>query len=316
MTALITGITGQDGIILGELLVARGVHVIGTTRGAVTHARERMGSRARGVEIRQLDLGDAAAIRHTIATVQPTHIYHLAAPAAPMSAWEHPVSATDALCAVPARLLEAIVAHAPTARAVFAGSAQVFDVDSAPPQNEETRIAPRSPYGCGKAFSQQLVASFREKKRLHVSTAILFNHESGLRTDEYVTGKICHAVARIAHGDATATPLRLGALDTLRDWGHARDFMDAMIRMAHADEPDDYVIGTGVGRTVADFCEMAFTRRGLDWREHVVSDATFIRTGDARLTADASKAERQLGWRAETPLEVAIDEMLAAVTSP
>jgi GDPmannose 4,6-dehydratase len=226
------------------------------------------------------------------------------------------VAATDALCAVPARLLEAIVAESPSTRAVFAGSAQVFAVEAAPPQNEHTPIAPRSPYGAGKAFSQHLVASFREKKRLHVSTAILFNHESGLRTDAYVTGKICHAVSRIASGDTAASPVRLGALDTLRDWGHARDHMDAMIRMANADVPDDYVIGTGIGRTVADFCALAFGRRDLDWREHVVSDASFVRTGDARLIADATKARTQLGWTAVTPLETAIDEMLEAGVAP
>lgn len=310
---LITGVTGQDGVLLAEQLIARGDRVIGTTRGDPLEARSRLSTASAAVQLRELDLREPRSIDALIADTLPEQIYHLAAPAQPNLAWKSPADATDGLCTVPARLLESMLRHVPSARLVYAGSCQVFGPDSKAPQNESTPFVPRTPYGAGKAYGALLVASFRDGRGLHASTALLFNHESARRQAEYVTTKICRAAVRIAAGDRTATPLTLGATSVIRDWGHARDHMDALVRMADAATPDDYVIGTGVGRTVADFCAAAFTRVGLDWKEHVVHDPGLSRAGDVpALVADPRRAAERLGWQATTPFESLLDEMLEA----
>jgi len=313
---LITGVAGQDGVFLAEQLLARGDTVIGTTRGDPLEATSRLSAAASGVQLRELDLRDARAIDALIKEIAPDQVYHLAAPAVSQLAWKSPADATDALCTVPARLLETITRHVPDSHVVFAGSCQVFGPDSVAPQNEATPFTPLTPYGAGKAYAAMLAAAFRDGRGLHASTAVLFNHESARRGTEYVTMKICRAAVRIAAGDRTATPLLLGALDVIRDWGHARDYMSALILMADAAEPGDYVIGTGVGRTVARFCEAAFTRVGLDWRVHVTIDATLSRTGDvSALVADARRAHDRLGWAPTTSFEALLDEMLDAARS-
>jgi GDPmannose 4,6-dehydratase len=310
---LITGVSGQDGVLLAEQLIARGDTVVGTTRGDPLEARSRLSSATSGVQLRELDLRDARSIDALVADTTPEQIYHLAAPAAPYLAWKAPADATDGLCTVPARLLEAMIRHVPTAHLVFAGSCQVFGPESKAPQNESTPFTPRTPYGAGKAFGAMLVSAFRDGRGLHASTALLFNHESARRQADYVTTKICRAAVRIAAGDRTATPMTLGALNVIRDWGHARDHMDALVRMADAATPDDYVIGTGVGRTVQDFCAAAFARVGLDWKEHVTHDPGLSRSGDVpALVADPTRAAAQLGWRASTPFESLLDELLDA----
>jgi GDPmannose 4,6-dehydratase len=310
---LITGIAGQDGVLLAEQLLARGHVVIGTTRGDPLEARAKLSAATSAVQLRELDLRDSRQVDSLIADLIPDQIYHLAAPSLPNLAWQSPAEATDALCTVPARLLEAVQRRVPHAHVVFAGSCQVFGPDSIAPQHEGTPFTSRTPYGAGKAFGSLLAASFRDGRGLHASTAVLFNHESARRPGDYVTAKICRAAVRIASGDRAATPLRLGALDVVRDWGHARDYMDALILMADAAQADDYVIGTGVGRTVAQFCEAAFARVDLDWTVHVVHDPTLSRAGDVpALVADPRKAEARLGWRATTSFEALLDEMLDA----
>ncbi len=310
---LITGIAGQDGVLLAEQLIARGDRVVGTTRGDPLEARSRLSTASASVQLRELDLRDARAIDALIEDIAPEQIFHLAAPAAPYLAWKAPAEASDGLCTVPARLLEAMIRHVPTAHLVFAGSCQVFGPDSKAPQNELTPFTPRTPYGAGKAYGAMLVTAFRDGRGLHASTALLFNHESARRQADYVTTKICRAAVRIAAGDRTATPMTLGSLDVIRDWGHARDHMDALVRMADAETPDDYVIGTGVGRTVQDFCAAAFARVGLDWQQHVTHDPGLSRSGDApALVADPRRASERLGWHATTPFEVLLDELLDA----
>lgn len=310
---LITGIAGQDGVLLAEQLLARGDVVIGTTRGDPLEARAKLSAATSAVQLRELDLRDSRLVDSLIGELMPEQIYHLAAPSLPNLAWQSPAEATDALCTVPARLLEAVQRRVPQAHLVFAGSCQVFGPDSVAPQHEATPFTSRTPYGAGKAFGSLLVASFRDGRGLHASTALLFNHESARRPGDYVTAKICRAAVRIAAGDRAASPLRLGALDVVRDWGHARDYMDALILMANAPHADDYVIGTGVGRTVAQFCEAAFARVDLDWKEHVVHDPTLSRAGDVpALVADPRKAEARLGWRATTTFDALLDEMLDA----
>lgn len=313
---LITGVTGQDGVLLAELLLARGDTVVGTTRGDPLDARSRLSPGSAMVQLRELDLRNTRAIDALIEETRPEQIYHLAAPAQPNLAWQSPADATDGLCTAPARLLEAVMRHVPNARFVFAGSCQVFGPDSMPPQDERTPFTPRTPYGAGKAFGALLIASFRDGRGLHASTALLFNHESARRQADYVTTKICRAAIRIAGGDRTATPLTLGAIDVIRDWGHAADYMDALIRMADAPTPDDYVIGTGVGRTVAEFCAAAFEQVGLDWRDHVTFDAALSRAGDVpALIANPARAAAQLGWMATTPFPVLLGELLGAARS-
>jgi GDPmannose 4,6-dehydratase len=315
-TSLITGITGQDGTLLAEQLLARGDTVIGTTRGDVTHARTLISDAAQGVSLRTLDLTSTASVDALFAEVQPSRIFHLAAPAAPMMAWQAPAAATDSLCTATARLIEAMLRCAPASRLVVAGSSQVFGPDSPAPQSERTPFQPLTPYGAGKAFSAHLVAAFRHGRGLHASTAILFNHESARRQSDYVTVKICRAAVRIAAGDLTASPLRLGSMDVVRDWGYGRDHMDALVRMADADVAGDYVIGTGVGRSVGEFCEAAFSRVGLDWREHVISDPSFVRAGDVPvMLADPRLAKERLGWSASTPFTTTLDELLSAATA-
>ena len=320
---LITGVSGQDGVLLAEQLLARGDTVVGTTRGDPMEARTKLSAESQALHLRELDLRDTHAVDSLIEEILPDQVYHLAAPAMPNLSWKLPVEATDALCTAPARLLEAAMRHVPHAHLVFAGSCQVFGPDSHAPQNEQTPFAPRTPYGAGKAFGAMLVASFREGRSVHASTALLFNHESARRQSDYVTTKICRAAVRIAGGDRTATPLTLGVLDVVRDWGHARDHVDAMVRMADAATPDDYVIGTGVGRTVAEFCEATFARLGLDWQAHVVVDANLARAGDVpALVADPRRAAAQLGWSPTTSFEALLDELLdaarvaLAVTAP
>ena len=313
---LITGVSGQDGVLLAEQLLARGDVVTGTTRHDPLESRSRLSGASSGVQLRELDLRDARAIDALLADVMPDEIYHLAAPAAPNLAWQAPADATDALCTAPARLIEAMLRRVPSSRLVFAGSCQVFGPDSVAPQNESTPFSPRTPYGAGKAFGAMLIASFREGRGLHASTALLFNHESARRQVDYVTTRICRAAVRIAAGDAAATPLTLGALDVIRDWGHARDHVDALVRMAAAEMPADYVIGTGVGRSVSDFCAAAFARVGLDWRAHVVHDPSLTRSGDVpALVADPARAAAALGWVANTPFDDMLDELLDAARS-
>jgi GDPmannose 4,6-dehydratase len=189
----------------------------------------------------------------------------------------------------------------------------VFGPDSIAPQHERTPRFPLSPYGAAKAYALQLVGAFRGGRGLHASAAILFNHESARRQSDYVTVKICRAAIRIAEGREPYEPLRLGALDVVRDWGHARDYMRALMLMAGAPKANDYVIGTGVGRTVAQLCDVVFSRMGLRWEEHVVRDQQLARFGDvAAIVADPTRIRSELGWTPAITFEELIDEMLDA----
>jgi GDPmannose 4,6-dehydratase len=296
--ALITGIGGQDGSYLAEQLLEDGHEVVGTVLGSPDDyaALEGIRDRIRFVE------ADAA---RAVAEVEPDELYHLAAVSFVPAWWEDPVGLTRAETGAVVELLEALRGR-PVTRAFFTSSAEIYAAADEEPQSETTRSAPVSPYGAAKAFALHAVQAFRRRYGLHASAGILFNHESPRRAEHFVTRKITRAAAAISLG--LEDHVELGNLDARRDWGFAGDYTRAMQLIVRAEEPDDYVIATGVARTVRQFAEAAFDAVGLDWREHVRYDDALVRgSTEARdLVGDASKARERLGWAPE----VAFDELV------
>jgi GDPmannose 4,6-dehydratase len=274
LRAIVTGAAGQDGSYLVELLREKGYDVVGIERGDV-------------------DLHDAGAVITLLRDVAPREIYNLASPSFVPQSWEEPEDVARTTLVVTA-LLEAIRDVDPAIRLLQASSAAVFGTPVETPQRETTPYRPRSPYGAAKAYADFLVASYRERYGLHASCAILFNHESPRRPPTFLPSKIAHGVARIADGNERE--LVLGDLDGQRDWGWAADYVRAMWLMLQQESPDDYVIATGELHTVRDLVELAFAHVGLDWREHVRVDQSLVRSDDAPLLGDASKARERLGW--------------------
>jgi GDPmannose 4,6-dehydratase len=274
--ALVTGSKGQDGTYLTRLLEERGYEVVGVDRGDV-------------------ELTDADAVRALLARVRPTELYNLASPSFVPESWQQPGEAARTGCVAVAVLLDAVLAVDPAIRVLQASSAEVFDPAETSPQDETTPYRPRSPYGAAKAFADFLVASYRERRGLHASSAILFNHESPLRPASFLPAKVAHGVRAIAAGRERELPL--GNLQARRDWGYAPDYVDAMWRMLRQDEPGDYVIATGEAHSVEELVAAAFAHAGLDWREHVRVDESLVRPDDTLIVGDASKARRVLGWR-------------------
>lgn len=294
-SALITGITGQDGSYLAELLLAKGYRVVGMVRapfGAdhprIAHLRER-------VELVPGDLADLASLVDAIRAAAPDEVYNLAGQSLVHTSWPQ-TELTGQVTALGAmRLLEAVRTVDPTIRVYQAGSSEMFGKPVESPQSETTPFRPRSPYGMAKLFGHFAALNYREGHGMHVVSGILFNHESPRRGLEFVTRKITDAVARIRLG--LERELRLGNLEARRDWGFAGDYVEAIHRMLQGDEARDYVIGTGETHSVGEFCEIAFSHVGLDWREHVVTDPAFFRPPEAQqLVADATRARTELGW--------------------
>jgi GDPmannose 4,6-dehydratase len=304
-TALVTGVTGQDGRYLAELLLAKGYRVTGTARHAPAEPLPP------GIEVRLVDSRDVGAMSGLLSELQPAEVYHLAAESSVARSWDHPAGAERAAEAGAAGLLGAVEQRAPRARVVLAGSSEVFGAATESPQNEATPVRPATPYGRGKAAALAAGREARSRRGLHVGTAILYNHESPRRPPSFVSRKVTMAVAAIAGG--RARELRLGNLESVRDWGFAGDYVEAMWEMLQADTPDDYVIGTGIARTVRELCETAFATVDLDYRDHVVSDAALFRPVDpAALVADASHARARLRWAPRTPFAEMIREMVDA----
>ncbi len=307
--ALVTGVTGQDGSYLAEQLLARGYRVVGTSRHGDLASAWRIAHLDR-LELVALDLLDAESVRALIAQLHPAEVYHLAAASRVDTSWERPIEALHANAGSTVNLMEALRREAPSARLVVASSCEIFGRPERWPQSEETPLAPASPYGVSKAAAYWLVANYRESHGLHAASAILYNHESPRRGEEFVTRKISLAAARIACGQATR--LVLGNLEGRRDWGFAGDYVDALWRMAQRDVPRDYVIGTGQSHSVRDFCERAFAAVGLDYRAHVDADASLFRPADsASLVADARAARAELGWRPTMSFQALVDLMVA-----
>ncbi len=294
-SALITGITGQDGSYLAELLLAKGYRVVGVVRRSSTTPYERIAHLVDRIELASADLLDQTSLTDVVEATRPDEIYNLAAQSFVQTSWQQPVLTGEFTALGVTRMLEAMRKAAPRARLYQASSSEQFGKVVETPQRESTPFYPRSPYGVAKVYGHWITVNYRESFNLFAVSGILFNHESPRRGLEFVTRKISDAVARIKMG--LQRELRLGNLDARRDWGFAGDYVDAMWRMLQQDTPDDFVIGTGATFSVRDFCQAAFETVGLDYREFVVQDEKFFRPAEVDLlVADPSKAKTQLGW--------------------
>ncbi|MEW5916057.1 MAG: GDP-mannose 4,6-dehydratase [Gemmatimonadota bacterium] len=313
-TALITGVSGQDGSYLAELLLEKGYRVVGTSRrGADAAGSENLRLIGDRLTIIAADPGEPDWATRTLAQLPaaPEEIYHLAAQSIVPRAWEDPVGTANVVALGTLRLLEGVRRKAQGAKVLVAGSSAMFGDPAETPQRESTPFRPLDPYGAAKVFAHTMAGQYRHAHGLYVVGAILFNHESPRRGAEFVTRKITQAVARIVQRDSG--PLTLGSLDARRDWGFAGDYVDAMWRALQRDAPRDYVIGTGVTHSVRDFCERAFAAAALDYRAHVKVDERFLRPSDDRvLVADASRARDELGWTPHVSFDQIVTMMLEA----
>ncbi|MGH7529941.1 MAG: GDP-mannose 4,6-dehydratase [Gemmatimonadales bacterium] len=310
-TAVITGVTGQDGSYLAELLLEKGYDVIGVVRRTSHDSYERIGHLLERVHIVAADLLDQHSLTTVIRDARPDEVYNLAAQSFVPTSWSQPVLTGEFTALGVTRLLEAIRLAHPTARFYQASSSEMFGKAVETPQRETTPFYPRSPYGVAKVYGHWITVNYRESYGMYAVSGILFNHESPRRGLEFVTRKVSDAVARIKLGKASA--LRLGNLDAQRDWGFAGDYVDAMWRMLQQPEPRDYVVGTGVGHTVRDLCQVAFDHVGLDWRRSVQADPQFVRPAEVDiLRADAAKVRRELGWVPQVSFEELVRMMVDA----
>jgi len=294
--ALITGITGQDGSYLAELLLEKGYEVFGVVRRTSHDSFERIDHLADRVTILPADLLDQHSLTVAIQGVRPDEVYNLAAQSYVPTSWSQPVLTGEFTALGVTRILEAIRLAHPRARFYQASSSEMFGKVTETPQRETTPFYPRSPYGVAKVYGHWITVNYRESYGLYAVSGILFNHESPRRGLEFVSRKVTDGVARIKLG--LASELRLGNLDARRDWGFAGDYVDAMWRMLQQPEPADYVIGTGLSHSVQELVEAAFGHAGLDWRAYVKTDPAFMRPAEVDvLLADPTRAREELGWR-------------------
>jgi GDPmannose 4,6-dehydratase len=311
--ALITGITGQDGSYLAELLVERGYQVHGVVRRVALedpeHRLSRLGGVRKHIVLHAASLESYASLHGVIEQVHPDECYHLAAQSFVSYSFDDEFSTLNTNINGTHFLLAALKSRAPQCRFYFAGSSEMFGMAEEAPQTERTRFHPRSSYGISKVAGFHLTRNYREAYGMHASNGILFNHESPRRGFEFVTRKITSGVAQILAG--RSTELRLGNLDALRDWGHAREYVEAMWLMLQRPEPDDYVVATGECHSVREFAELAFRHAGLDYREYVRADPVLFRPAEVNLLqGDASKAKAALGWRHRIGFEELVREMV------
>jgi GDPmannose 4,6-dehydratase len=310
-TALITGITGQDGSYLAELLLAQGYRVVGMTRRTSTDVHERIRHLVDEIEFVSGDLLDQSSITQIVRDVKPDEVYNLAAQSFVPTSFTQPVLTGEFTALGVTRVLEAIRAVEPGIRFYQASSSEMFGKVQAVPQNEDTPFYPRSPYGVAKLYGHWITVNYRESYDLYAVSGILFNHESPRRGKEFVTRKISDGVARIKLG--IAKELRLGNLDAQRDWGFAGDYVRAMWLMLQQQKPDDYVISTGRTHEVREFVRLAFATVGLDYEKYVVVDPRFYRPAEVDLLiGDPAKAKRDLGWEPEVSFERLVEQMVLA----
>jgi GDPmannose 4,6-dehydratase len=294
-TALITGVTGQDGSYLAELLLPKGYRVVGVVRRTSHDSYERIQHLVGRMEIVPADLLDQHSLQAVVQRAEPDEVYNLAAQSFVPTSWNQPVLTGEFTALGVTRLLDAIRLARPSARFYQASSSEMFGKVRETPQRETTAFHPRSPYGVAKVYGHHITVNYRESYGLFAVSGILFNHESPRRGLEFVTRRITDGVARIKLG--LARELRLGNLDAKRDWGFAGDYVDAMWRMLQQPAPEDFVVGTGIQHSVRDCCEIAFGHVGLDWKAYVVHDPAQERPAEVdTLLADPSKARARLGW--------------------
>jgi GDPmannose 4,6-dehydratase len=293
--ALITGVTGQDGSYLAELLLAKGYEVVGVVRRTSHHSYERIEHLLERIEVVAADLLDQHSLTVVLQDTRPDEVYNLAAQSYVPTSWTQPVLTGEFTALGVTRILEAIRLVHPSAKFYQASSSEMFGRVTETPQRETTTFYPRSPYGVAKVYGHWITVNYRESYNLYAVSGILFNHESPRRGIEFVTRKVSDGVARIKLG--LVRELRLGNLDARRDWGFAGDYVDAMWRMLQQPEPCDYVVGTGETHSVRELVEAAFGHVGLDWRKYVSTDPKYIRPAEVDLLqADPSKARKELGW--------------------
>jgi GDPmannose 4,6-dehydratase len=310
-TALITGITGQDGSYLAELLLAKGYRVVGVVRRSSTTPYERIAHLVDKIELASADLLDQTSLTDVMDACKPDEIYNLAAQSFVAASWTQPVLTGEFTAIGVTRMLEAMKKAAPRARFYQASSSEMFGKVFESPQTESTPFYPRSPYGVAKVYGHWITVNYRESFNLYAVSGILFNHESPRRGLEFVTRKVTDAAARIKLG--RAKEVRLGNLESRRDWGFAGDYVDAMWRMLQQDEPGDYVIGTGETYSVRDLCQLAFAHVGLDYNDHVVQDKSFFRPAEVDLLISGpSRAKKVLGWEPRVTFKQLVEMMVDA----
>ena len=314
-TAFVTGVTGQDGAYLAQLLLNKGYTVIGLMRRSASS--DVIGERMRWlgildqVQLVDGNLTDLSSLIRILQDHKPTEIYNLAAQSFVAASWQQPLLTGNVTALGAGNMLEAVRIAAPHARFYQASSSEMFGLIQEPMQSERTPFYPRSPYGVAKLYAHWMTVNYRESFGLHASSGILFNHESPLRGIEFVTRKVTDGVARIKLG--LTDHLLLGNLDAKRDWGHARDYVQAMYLMLQQDKADDYVIATGITTSIRDLCQLAFGHVGLNYQDHVRTDPRFMRPAEVDvLLGDAGKARQRLGWTAVTPLADMVSEMVDA----
>lgn len=309
--ALITGITGQDGSYLAELLLDEGYEVIGVMRRSSTVNIERISHIQDRLTLVSGDLMDEVSLINVLRDYRPQEVYNLAAQSFVQASWSQPVLTGETTALGVTRMLDAIRIVDSDIRFYQASSSEMFGRVRTVPQSENTSFYPRSPYGVAKVYGHWITVNYRESYNLHASSGILFNHESPRRGLEFVTRKVTNGAARIAAG--LKSELRLGNLESQRDWGYAGDYVRAMWLMLQRETPDDYVIATGETHSVRELCEVAFTQVGLNYEDHVVIDAAFIRPAEVDLlVGNAAKADRELDWRCEVDFYALVEMMVAA----
>ena len=309
--ALITGITGQDGSYLAELLLSEGYDVYGVVRRASTENYERIEHLRGQITLLQADLLDQSSLVQAIRESNPSELYNLAAQSFVPTSWAQPVLTAEFTAIGVTKVLEAMRAVNPEIRFYQASSSEMYGKVLEVPQSEDTPFYPRSPYGVAKVYGHYITVNYRESYNLHASSGILFNHESPRRGREFVTRKVTDGVSRIKLG--LATELRMGNLDSQRDWGFAGDYVKAMWLMLQQDTPDDFVVATGETHTVKELVQLAFDRVGLDWEKYVVIDPRFIRPAEVDLLiGEPAKAKNVLGWVPQTSFQTLVNMMVDA----
>jgi GDPmannose 4,6-dehydratase len=310
-SALITGITGQDGSYLAELLLEKGYEVHGLVRRLSTPNITRIEHISDRINLVEGDLTDQSSLNNAMLEVKPDEVYNLAAQSFVGTSWNQPVLTGDVTGMGAVRLLEAVRHFCKEARIYQASSSEMFGKVQEMPQTENTKFYPRSPYGCAKVYAYWMCINYRESYNMYVTNGILFNHESPRRGLEFVTRKITDSVARIYHG--LSKELRLGNLDSKRDWGYAGDYVEAMWLMIQDDKPDDYVVATGEAHSVREFVELAFSEVGLDWEKYVKVDKKFFRPAEVEyLIGDSSKARQEFGWKPKVTFKELVKMMVKA----